>query len=288
MAPTPKTLDSTPEPILVLGGTGKVGRRVVARLAARGLPVRVGSRSGEPRFDWDDRSTWAPVLEGIGSAYVAHHWDAIPGAAETLGSFADLAVESGVRRLVQLSGRGEEEADRAERAVRDSGADLTVLRSTWFAQNFSEDYWQEQIRDGELALPAGGTPEPFVDADDIADVAVAALTDGRHIGEVYELTGPRLLTFAEATGEISRAVGREVRYVPISLEEFTAGALEQGVASEVVEMLAYIFGEVLDGRNARRADGVRRALGREPRDFSEYARDAAATGVWNPRLTRAA
>ena len=134
------------EPTLVLGGTGKTGRRVVERLTARGLPVRVGSRSGEPRFDWEDRSTWDPVLEGVGSAYVSHYWDAIPGAAETLGSFADLAVESGVPRLVLLSGRGEEEAERAERAVRDSGAELTVLRSTWFAQNFSEDYWQEQVQ----------------------------------------------------------------------------------------------------------------------------------------------
>ncbi|MCP9487014.1 MAG: hypothetical protein MSC30_14265, partial [Gaiellaceae bacterium MAG52_C11] len=156
-------------PALVLGGTGKTGRRVVERLTARGLPVRVSSRSGEPRFDWEDRSTWEPVLEGVGSAYVSHYWDAIPGAAETLGWFAELAVESGVPRLVLLSGRGEEEAERGERAVRDSGAELTVLRSTWFAQNFSEDYWREQVESNEVVLPAGDTPEPFVDADDIAE-----------------------------------------------------------------------------------------------------------------------
>jgi uncharacterized protein YbjT (DUF2867 family) len=270
------------KPTLVLGVHGKIGRRVVERLAAREIPVRVGSRSGEPPFDWDDRSTWAPVLEGVGSAYVAHYWDAIPGAAETLGSFADLAVNSGVPRLVLLSGRGEEEAERADQAVGDSGADLTILRSTWFAQNFSEDYWREMVQAGELALPAGDTPEPFVDADDIADVAVAALTDDRHIGEIYELTGPRLLTFAEAVAEIAEATGREIRYVPISLEDFAAASAEQGVPSDVVEMLTLIFGEVLDGRNARLADGVRRALGRAPRDFSDYARDAATTCVWNP------
>jgi uncharacterized protein YbjT (DUF2867 family) len=148
--------DTRQEPTLVLGGTGKTGRRVVERLA-RGLPVRIGSRSGEPRFDWDDSSTWHPVLEGVGSAYVSHYWDAIPGAAETLGSFAELAVDSGVRRLVLLSGRGEEEAERAERAVRESGAELTVLRSTWFAQNFSEGYWQEMVHGGEVALPARST-----------------------------------------------------------------------------------------------------------------------------------
>ncbi len=273
-------------PTLVLNGTGKVGRRVAERLAARGLPVRIGSRSADPRFDWDDRSTWDAALDGVGSAYVSHHWDALPGAAEALGSFAGRAVENGVKRLVLLSGRGEEEAERGERAVRESGAELTVLRPTWFAQNFSEEYWLEQVLGDALGLPAGDTPEPFVDVDDVADVAVAALTDDRHIGEVYELTGPRLLTFAEAVSEVSRAVGREIRYVPISIEEFTAASLEQGVPREAVEMLAFLFDEVLDGRNAHLADGVRRALGREPRDFWDYARDAAATGIWSPTATQ--
>jgi uncharacterized protein YbjT (DUF2867 family) len=275
------------EPTLVIGGTGKTGRRVAERLTARGLPVRIGTRSGELPFDWDDRSTWDPVLEGVGSAYVSHYLDALPGAAETVGSFAELAVRSGVPRLVLLSGRGEPEAERVERAVRDSGAELTIVRSTWFAQNF-EDGWRELVLSGEVALPAGDTPEPFVDADDIADVAVAALTEDGHVGQVYELTGPRLLTFEEAVDEISRAVGREIRYLRVSIEEFAAAAAEQGVPGEVTELLTYLFGEVLDGRNARLADGVQRALGREPRDFSDYARDAAATGIWNPSATRAA
>jgi uncharacterized protein YbjT (DUF2867 family) len=198
-----------------------------------------------------------------------------------VGAFAEVAVKSGVRRLVLLSGRGEEEAERGERAVRDSGADLTVLRATWFAQNFSEEFWREQVQSNEVVLPAGDTPEPFVDADDIADIAFAALTDDRHIGQLYELTGPRLLTFAEAVQEISRAVGREIRYMPISVESFAAAAVEQGVPGDVAELLGYLFSEVLDGRNARLTDGVQRALGREPRDFGDYARDAAATGIWN-------
>jgi uncharacterized protein YbjT (DUF2867 family) len=274
---------------LVLGGTGKTGRRVVKRLIAQGVPTRVGSRSGEPPFDWEDRSTWAPVLEGVRSAYVSYYPDlALPGAVEAVGSFAELAVESGVPRLVLLAGRGEPEAERAEDAVRESGAELTIVRSTWFAQNFSEDYWVEGIRSGELALPAGDVPEPFVDAEDIADVAVAALTDDRHIGELYELTGPRLLSFAEAVGEIAQAAGRDIRYVPVSLEEFAAAAAAQDAPAEVIEALTHLFDEVLDGRNAHLADGVRRALGREPRDFGDYARDTAATGVWNPEATRAA
>ena len=198
--------------------------------------------------------------------------------------FAELAVKSGVPRLVLMSGRGEEEAERGERAVRDSGAELTILRSTWFAQNFSEDYWLEQVQAGEAALPAGDTPEPFVDADDIADVAVAALTDDRHVGEVYELTGPRLLTFADAVGEIAEATGREIRYVPASIEDFAASLDEQGVPGEWIELLVYLFQEVLDGRNAHVADGVQRALGRPPRDFADYARNAATAGVWHPVL----
>jgi uncharacterized protein YbjT (DUF2867 family) len=275
--------------ILVLGGTGKTGRRVAERLLARGMPTRVGSRSGRPPFDWEDRSTWAPALHGVRSAYVSYHPDlAVPGAVESVGSFAELAVESGVRRLVLLAGRGEPEAEAAEDAVRASGAELTIVRSTWFAQNFSEDYWREAVLSGEVALPAGDVPEPFVDADDIADVAVAALTDDRHIGELYELTGPRLLTFADAVDEIARAARREIRYVPVSIEDFAAAAAAQGAPREVVDLLTRLFGEVLDGRNAHLADGVQRALGREPRDFSDYARDAAAGGVWDPGATRAA
>jgi uncharacterized protein YbjT (DUF2867 family) len=197
-------------------------------------------------------------------------------------------VKRGITRLVLLSGRGEEEAERVDEAARGSGAELTILRSTWFAQNFSEGFWLEEILGGELALPAGEVPEPFVDADDIADVAVAALTDDHHIGQVYELTGPRLLTFADAVNEIGQATGREIRYVPLSIEDYAAAAVDQGVPGDVVELLTYLFTEVLDGRNAHLGDGVQRALGREPRDFGDYARDAAATGVWNPRATRAA
>jgi uncharacterized protein YbjT (DUF2867 family) len=270
------------QPILVLGANGKTGRRVAKGLRELGLAVRPGSRTGDPPFDWERPDTWAAALDGARSAYVSYQPDlAIPGAVDTVGSFAELAVKSGVGRLVLLAGRGEPEAEEAEDAVRDSGAELTVLRSTWFAQNFSEDYMLEQVLSGVVALPAGDTPEPFVDAEDIADVAVAALTDDRHIGALYELTGPRLLTFAEAVGEIADAAGREVRYEPISVSEQAEAAAEHGVPTEVIELFTYLFTTVLDGRNARLADGVQRALGREPRDFAEFARRTAATGVWN-------
>jgi uncharacterized protein YbjT (DUF2867 family) len=270
------------KPMLVLGGTGKAGRRVVERLEARGLPVRVGSRSGTPPFDWEDRSTWAPALEGVGAVYLTYYPDlAVPGAVEASRTFAELAVRSGVPRLVLLSGRGEPEAERAEQAVRDTGAELTILRSTWFMQNFSEDYMLEHVRSGEIRLPAGNVPTPFIDVDDIADVAVAALTDDRHVGRLYELTGPRALTFTEAAAEIAEAAGRQVRYTPVSLEQHEVELAQHGVPREVIELLTYLFSEVVDGRNADTADGVKRALGREARDFGDFAREAAGTGVWD-------
>jgi len=272
---------------LILGGTGKTGRRVVERLRTLGLPARVGSRSGEPPFDWEDHTTWVPALRSAGSVYLTYYPDlAAPGSVEAVRSFAKLAVENGVRRLVLLSGRGEPEAERAELALREvvdakAGAEWTILRSTWFMQNFSEDYMLEHVLSGEIRLPAGDVPTPFLDADDIADVAVAALTEEGHAGQLYELTGPRSLTFAEAAAEISKATGREIRYEPVSLEEHAAEAAEHGVPAEVVELLTYLFSEVVDGRNADTTDGVRRALGREARDFRDYAREAASTGVWN-------
>jgi uncharacterized protein YbjT (DUF2867 family) len=218
----------------------------------------------------------------VRAAYISYYPDlALPGAVEAVGSFAQLAVDRGVQRLVLLAGRGEPEAEEAEEAVRASGADLTVVRCTWFAQNFSEEYMADGIVEGVLALPAGDTPEPFVDAEDIADVAVAALTEDGHVGETYELTGPRLLTFAQAVAEIAAATGREIVYVPVSLEEFVATAREQEVPDELVGLLTYLFGEVFDGRNARLADGVQRALGRAPRDFTTFARDAAGSGAWD-------
>jgi len=277
----------TKSTLVVVGGTGKTGRRVVERLEARGLPVRVGSRSGEPPFNWEDRATWAPALRDVGAVYVTYYPDlAVPGSVEAVRLFAKLAVENGVRRMVLLSGRGEPEAEHAELALREvmdakAGAEWTILRSTWFMQNFSEDYMLEHVLSGEIRLPAGDVPTPFLDADDIADVVVAALTGEGHAGKLYELTGPRSLTFAETAAEIAEAAGREIRYEPVSLEEHAAEATEHGVPAEVVELLTYLFREVVDGRNADTTDGGRRALGREPKDFADYAREAAATGVWD-------
>jgi uncharacterized protein YbjT (DUF2867 family) len=275
----PTTID---RPTLVVGATGKTGRRVAARLADRGVPVRAGSRSSSTPFDWEDATTWAPALAGTRAAYVAFFPDlAVPGAGEAVGALAALAARVGLERLVLLSGRGEAEAQHAEEVVRAAGVPTTIVRASWFAQNFSESFLLDAVMSGTVALPVDGIAEPFVDADDIAAVAVAALTEDGHAGEVYEVTGPRLLTFAEAVEEIGAATGRSVTYMSVPLDAWTAELVAAGVDDDTLGLLSYLFCEVLDGRNAHTTDGVQRALGRPPRDFRTFVADAAATGAWD-------
>jgi uncharacterized protein YbjT (DUF2867 family) len=270
------------ETILVVGGTGKTGRRVAERLEARGFPVRIGSRSADPAFDWEEPDTWTAAVSDIASAYIAYSPDlAVPGAADKVRAFAEVARKNGVRRLVLLSGRGEDGAVLGEQAVRESGVEWTILRCSWFNQNFSEGAFLEPVQAGEVALPADSVREPFLDVTDIVDVAEQALTSDRHVGQLYALTGPRLLTFAEAVGEIARASGREVRYAPVPMDRYEALLAEHQVPADFVWLIKYLFTEVLDGRNASLTDGVQRALGRPPGDFADYAREAAASGVWS-------
>ncbi|ARQ72561.1 NmrA family NAD(P)-binding protein [Streptomyces marincola] len=265
-------------PTLVIGGTGKTGRRVVERLRGLGRAARVGSRGGDIPFVWEDESTWAAALDGAGAAYVTYYPDlAFPGAKEAIGRFAAFAVERGVRRLVLLSGRGEENAVASEDALKASGCDWTVVRANWFNQNFSESFFLDPVRSGELALPTGDAVEPFVDADDIADVVVAALTDDRHIGKTYELSGPRLLGFTDIARELSAVTGRTITYIPVGVDDYRAALRELGEPEEFADL----FDLIVDGRNASLVHGVREVLGREPKDFADYAKEAAATGVWD-------
>ena len=267
---------------LVLGGTGKTGRRVAQQLADLGRAVRIGSRAGRPPFDWDDLTTWEPAVQGVTSMYLTYQPDlAFPGAAEQIGALTKLAVASGTRRIVLLSGRGEEETWPAEDAVRGSGADWTILRASWFAQNFSESFLLPSVLAGVVAFPSPDVPEPFIDVADIAAVAVAALTTKDHGGRLYELTGPRLLTFAEACAEIAAATGRPVRFQPVSVDEYAAAAVEF-VGPEAAPAVAALFAKVLDGRNASVSPDVERVLGRPARDFREVVAETAASGSWTP------
>ncbi|MEU4833527.1 NmrA family NAD(P)-binding protein [Streptosporangium sp. NPDC023615] len=266
----------TDDTTLVIGGTGKTGSRVLSRLQALGVPVRNGSRSASPAFDWSEPATWGPALEGVRSAYIAFYPDlAFPWAAESIGGLTAIAAEKGVRRLVLLSGRGEDEARVSEDIVRNSGLEWTILRADWFFQNFSEGMLLEPVLGGTVAFVGGDVAEPFVDAVDIAECAVAALTEDTHVGQVYELSGPRAMTFAEVAAEISQAAGREVSYVPVTPEQYSALLVEHGEPKEVADQLATIFAQLLDGRNAAPTDDVRRILGREPRDFADFAKEVA-------------
>jgi len=266
---------------LVLGGTGKTGRRVAARLQERGIETRIASRSANPSFDWNDSSNWEAVLEGVTAAYINYAPDlAIPGATDAIRYFVDLAVQRGVKRLVLLSGRGEQEAQACEQIIQSSNVEWTVVRSSWFMQNFSEGEFLTMVQEGAITLPAADIPEPFIDVNDIADVAVAALSEEGHAYEVYEVTGPRLITFSALAQEISDAAERKIQFIQIPKDDFNQAITESGAPAEIAWLLNYLFETVLDGRNAYLSDGVQRALGRKPTDFREFVHRIAKRDGW--------
>ncbi|NGN70454.1 NAD(P)H-binding protein, partial [Streptomyces sp. A7024] len=274
------------KPILVTGATGKSGRRVVSQLRAKGLRVRAAARSGEHVFDWTERGTWDAALEGVQSVYIVQ----LDGT-RLVRPFIERAVAHGVRRVVLASGRGIDDPhyvkDRdgvldgivdSEAAVRESGLEWTISRPGWFAQNFSEGFFADAIRAGELRLPGGDGAASFVDAEDIAAVVVAALTEERHAGQIYELSGPRAVGLAEAVAVISEVAGRDIRYVPLSVEEYVAELVGEGVAVTDAEAFADVIEPLREGRDAYVSDGVDRALGRPGRSFAEFARSVGGGG----------
>ncbi|AXO15315.1 NAD(P)H-binding protein [Thalassospira indica] len=267
---------------LVLGATAKTGRRVAEKLIALGHDVRAVSRSTTPAFDWTDPTTWDDALRDRDAVYVTFQPDlAVPGSDDIIASFAKRALMHGAKRIVMLSGRGEEAAHRAEDALRHSGADATVLRANWFFQNFNEDLFLSYIQQGTLALPAGDTPEPFVDANDIAECAVACLLDQGHIGKTYELSGPSAVTFADVTEMISSVTNHTVNFVAITVDELDAGLEADGMPDEVRGLIRYLFSEVLDGRNSQPTNDVYEILGRQPNSLRNFVEEAAKTGSWD-------
>ena len=269
------------KPYLVVGATGKTGSRVVSKLEAGGVDVRRGARGAEIPFDWETPATWAPALSGVSKAYVTYFPDlAFPGAVDTLEAFTKVAAASGLEHIVLLSGRGEHHARLGEEVVEASGIPFTLVRAAWFAQNFSEGYLRDPIMAGVLPMPGGDIVEPIIDIDDIAEVATTALTGDGHIGKLYEVTGPRLMSFAQMADALSDATGRRIQHVPISFEEFHSNVAAAG-GDFVADVFTAIARETLDGRNARTTDGVEQALGRKPRDFAQFASTAAARGAWN-------
>jgi uncharacterized protein YbjT (DUF2867 family) len=270
------------QPILIVGKNAKTGLRVEQRLQALGYNTRGVSRSTSPAFDWEDPATWRTALEGTESAYVTFYPDlAIPTAEQTIRDFVALAKEVGLRHLVLLSGRGEQGAERAEAVLANSGLEWNVVRASWFMQNFSEGFMIEGILNGELMLPAGDIAEPFIDIDDIAEVAVAALTRPELRNRLFEVSGPRALTFAQCVAEISEAVGYPVKFTRITIDEFIQAVREEGQPEEMLWLMRELFTVVFDGRNSKPTSGVEEALGRPATDFSEYLRKVMATGAWD-------
>lgn len=278
---TPTNAIHSNELVLVLGATGKTGRRIASSLDTQGVPVRLGSRSASPSFDWNNSATWGDCLEGVTRIYINYAPDlAMPGATNAISELVHRAKAAEVNHLVLLSGRGEEEAQACEAIIQSSGMDWTIVRASWFNQNFSEGAFVDMVQAGQITLPDVSTPEPFVDVDDIADVVVAALTQPGHAGELYEVTGPRMLSLADIAIELSKATGRTIKYTPVPHDAFVKGVAASGAPQEVSWMLDYLFSTVLDGRNAYLTDGVQRALGRAPKEFADYAEDVVRTGLW--------
>ncbi len=276
--------------ILVTSGTGKTGSRVAQQLLQLGHHVRIGSRSQQPSFDWTDPTTFAPALRGMDSAYVVYYPDlAVPGAKAAIEAFTDAARAEGVKKLVLLSGKGEQEAEACEQIVAGSGLRYTLVRASWFNQNFSESFLLDPVLAGVMALPMPNAAIPFVDVNDIAEVAVQSLLHDEYDGETLEVTGPRKLTFAEAVAEINRATGLNAVYQPISLEAFQDGLQAAGLPADYVWLLGYLFKEVVgNAENQTISQDVEKVLGRPATDFRTYAERVAATGLWQQAVDQPA
>ncbi len=273
--------------ILVIGGTGKTGRKVAERLTQKNQNVRIGSRSGHPAFDWEDPSTWPAALAGMDKIYITFQPDlAVPGALAAIEGLTQVAQESGVQKLVLLSGKGEREAELCEQVVIHSGIDYTIVRASWFNQNFSESFLLDPILAGQVALPQAAAKVPYVDTDDIADVAVEALLHDQHNGRIYELTGPRTWTFPEVVREIATATGREISFTTISLSDYKQMLESFQLPAAYAWLINYLFTEVLGNeQNAIVTHDIEKVLGRKPKDFSEYVQEVVAMGVWNPMVS---
>ncbi|MAY84503.1 MAG: NmrA family transcriptional regulator [Flavobacteriales bacterium] len=269
--------------ILVIGGNGKTGSRVVNILKTAGHDVHVAGRNSNPKFDWEDPSTYAEALRGMDRAYIVYYPDlAVPGAKEAIDNLSKAALKEGLEKVVLLSGKGESEAEACEEIVASSGLNYTLVRASWFDQNFSEGAFLEFVLAGEVALPMPEAEIPFVDANDIAEVVAKVLIDDSYNGQTITVTGPRKMTFREVVDSMAKGLGREIRYIPISIEEFKAGMSQAGLPDSYVWLFGYLFEEVLGNpENQDISNDVESVLGRPATDFDEYVAKTKASGVWN-------
>jgi uncharacterized protein YbjT (DUF2867 family) len=273
------------ENFLIIGGTGKTGRKVVKSLKLLNQEVRIGSRSSSPAFNWDEPDTYESALDGIDKVYITYQPDlAVPGAMKAIEKLIQVAKQKKVKKVVLLSGKGEKEAQLCEQVVIHSGLDYTIVRASWFSQNFSESFFLEPITYGVVALPQAEAKVPYVDTDDIADVAVEALLHDEHNGKIYQLTGTKTLTFEEAISEIAEATNREIEFVPISIEEYIEVLKMNGIPDDFAWLIEYLFTEVLGNPSVSEITyDIEKVLKRKPKSFPEYVKETADTGVWNQK-----
>jgi uncharacterized protein YbjT (DUF2867 family) len=268
-------------PIVIIGKNAKTGSRVNQRLILRGIETRPVSRSTPIPFDWKDRTTWSKALKGAKAAYVTYQPDlAVPDAERDIAEFVELAKQEGLEHIVLLSGRGESGAERAEQILIKSGLDWNVVRASWFAQNFSESFLIDGVLSGQVALPAGDTQEPFIDVDDIADTAVAALTDREKRNQLFEVTGPELLTFKDCVDEIAKQLNKEIHFVSVPIDDYMAILKDQNVPDDFCWLLKELFTVVFDGRNSHLSHGVEQATGKTPTTFAQYVAKTVKSGHW--------
>jgi uncharacterized protein YbjT (DUF2867 family) len=277
---------TTTKTILVLGATGKTGRRLLPYLSARGATARAASRQageGRTRFDWNEPDTYDPALAGADAIYLVPP-DLIEDATPIVGPFLDRAVRAGVRRVVLLSSMGVEfpAEDRAsgrnrlEQHVKASGLEWTILRPGGFNQNFSEGFLLPGILHANaIATATGDGAVAFVDADDIAAVAAAALTEDGHDQATYAITGPEALTFADAAAIIGTAAGRAIAHRQISSAELTQILCRAGLPANYAAIVVRDQEAIRDGLGTRVTDVVPRITGRAATPFAAYAAHAA-------------
>ena len=273
--------------ILVLGATGKTGRRLTPLLSAVGHQVRRASRrpTADVRFDWADTASFGPAVEGVDGLYLVGP-DFVEDPSEQVAQLLDLASSAGVGQVVALSSLGltfpGEPADsgrrRTEDAITASGLRWTLLRPGGFMQNFSEGFLLPGVLEGTVRTATGNGSTAFVDTADIAAVAASALAHDHHAGRALALTGPEALTFDQAAAAIGRASGRPVAHQRIDDEEFTAMLAGVGAPEDYVAMLLRDQVAIRDGHAAEVSDDVEQVTGRPPVSFSAYT--SATVETW--------
>lgn len=275
----------------MLGASGQTGRRIAAGLQARGAGVRTATRSAElagstdhVRFDWSDAATHAAALQGIDAAYLLAP-ESVADPAPLMLPFIERALAAGVRRLVLLGSSAIPDEGpglgAVARALRAQAPEWAVLQPSWFMQNFFNRghlHGASLWRDGEVMTATGRGRVGFVDADDIAAVAVHALLDERAYNQGLVLTGPEALSYDDVCAILSRAAGRRFVHRPVSEAEAQRQLVASGIPERYAALLVALDVAIRDGAEDRVTDTVLRVTGRAPRSFAALAARELAQG----------